>query len=634
MKRKAPAAASKVAGALEDLDAIVLQEERARAAAAAAAAKADAEAAAGAAAPTADVPPFIPNSTFTGARPGYYFGTGGKGTGYYLEPLSSEAPQALASQRQELDPEELLRQAEEAAAEKEDVLELLDGRGLRRLLLSFERKFKTNAQMRMKHSEQPERFMDSEVELATEIKRLFIIAGSPELYPELVNLGAVPTLLDLLRHENTDIAADAVDLIRELTDADAIEDAEEEAGALVECLLENNVLELLVQRLTSFDEANDDEANGVFNTLSIVENLAEMKPEVVETVTEKTKILRWLLSRLKPREFSSVKQSVSEILGILTQTSTKNQRLLGVQGGIDTMLTSVAPYRSRNPASHEEEEFMENSFDVLTSCLLVPENKQLFVEAEGVQLMLLILKRKKSTARAAALKTLDFAMTKYAPAVDQFVNFTDENGGLLGLKVLFSIFIGKTKLKKKGEGTIEKEVEERAVSLISSIFQGLSRGAKRDRVAAKFVESEFEKCDRLMEVFFRYNRAVAEAEEAAAERAQEEEEEVDEEELLLSRMDAGLFTLQQAALIVGFLWSIGDTGVRKRLLMLLHQKRRALSVVRDVLQDYHDNIGQAETEEFSKQKRRVMRLIDSMRRSCEDNGAGDTRKDDGRRDKR
>ena len=37
--------------------------------------------------------------------------------------------------------------------------------------------------------------------------------------------------------------------------------------------------------------------------------------------------------------------------------------------------------------------------------------------------------------------------------------------------------------------------------------------SRRDRVAAKFVENEFEKCDRLMEVYFRYEARVA-AEEA------------------------------------------------------------------------------------------------------------------------
>ena len=37
---------------------------------------------------------------------------------------------------------------------------------------------------------------------------------------------------------------------------------------------------------------------------------------------------------------------------------------------------------------------------------------------------------------------------------------------------------------------------------------------------------------------------------------------------------------------------------------------------RDALQDYHDNIGSGDSEEFSKQKRRVMRLVDAMRRSA------------------
>lgn len=37
--------------------------------------------------------------------------------------------------------------------------------------------------------------------------------------------------------------------------------------------------------------------------------------------------------------------------------------------------------------------------------------------------------------------------------------------------------------------------------------------SRRDRVAAKFVEAEFEKCDRLMEVYLRYEGRVA-AEEA------------------------------------------------------------------------------------------------------------------------
>lgn len=65
--------------------------------------------------------------------------------------------------------------------------------------------------------------------------------------------------------------------------------------------------------------------------------------------------------------------------------------------------------------------------------------------------------------------------------------------------------------RKKGEESTEQEEEEHTVSVISNLFQGLSRGSRRDRVAAKFVENEFEKCDRLMELYNRYlTKVVAE----------------------------------------------------------------------------------------------------------------------------
>ena len=64
---------------------------------------------------------------------------------------------------------------------------------------------------------------------------------------------------------------------------------------------------------------------------------------------------------------------------------------------------------------------------------------------------------------------------------------------------------------KKGEENTDQEEEEHTVSVISNLFQGLSRGSRRDRVAAKFVENEFEKCDRLMELYNRYlTKVVAE----------------------------------------------------------------------------------------------------------------------------
>ena len=61
------------------------------------------------------------------------------------------------------------------------------------------------------------------------------------------------------------------------------------------------------------------------------------------------------------------------------------------------------------------------------------------------------------------------------------------------------------------EGT-EDEEEACCVSIVCNLLLGLQRGSRRDRVAAKFVENEFEKCDRLMEIFTRRSARVAAAE--------------------------------------------------------------------------------------------------------------------------
>ena len=85
--------------------------------------------------------------------------------------------------------------------------------------------YKENLEMRMKYADQPEKFMESEVDLDEEVQRLLAVAASPELYPDFVRTGVVEHLMALLSHENTDIAADVLELFNQLTDADVIEDS-------------------------------------------------------------------------------------------------------------------------------------------------------------------------------------------------------------------------------------------------------------------------------------------------------------------------------------------------------------------------------------------------------------------------
>lgn len=70
----------------------------------------------------------------------------------------------------------------------------------------------------------------------------------------------------------------------------------------------------------------------------------------------------------------------------------------------------------RDPGTELEEEFVDNLFDVVCAALVDDRNKPQFVDSEGVELMLLMLKNKRY-ARAGALKTLDFACTQYVKLV-------------------------------------------------------------------------------------------------------------------------------------------------------------------------------------------------------------------------
>ncbi|WIA28620.1 hypothetical protein OEZ86_011157 [Tetradesmus obliquus] len=556
-----------------------------------------------------EVPQFLPAPRFLGPKQGYYFGTAEEGTGYYRDgdaPLEVEAAAVAGRQRQ--DPQELLRQAEEQADAAE--VQLLDEKSLRKMLNALDKRAKENLELRMKYADEPMRFIDNEVDLMSLIRGLAQVAADPNaLYPLLIDSTAVATLAGLLSHDNTDIAVEVMDLLQELTDSDEEQDNQAVAGALVDALAEANGLELLVERMAKLSEAVEEEAAAVNHGLAVIEHAVELRPALAESLLERGKLLKWLLGRIRVKASDSNKQYASEILSILVQGHEANQRRLGSSNGIDTLLVCLAGFKSREPADAEEQEFVENLFDTLCSCLLLPANRAAFVECEGVELMHLLLKGKKSS-RYGAIKAIDFATTRCPPACDRLV----EAGALAQL---FAIFMGRSKIKNsKGDASdrdVAKEVEERCVSIISNLFQGVTKNSRKERLAAKFVEAEFEKVDRLMELLFRYEASVRACEVRLAREAAELDEEVEPGELLLERLDAGLFTLQCAMVVVAALWSTGDAGLRRRLLACLHQKGQSLEMVRQYLLEFYFGIGDdGAPEEKQRQLQRLGQLLAAL----------------------
>jgi beta-catenin-like protein 1 len=108
---------------------------------------------------------------------------------------------------------------------------------------------------------------------------------------------------------------------------------------------------LLVQNLGRLEESNAEDADGVYGTLNVFENLVEFRPSLSITLCTKTGIIKFLLKRLKSKKFDSNKLYASELLSILLQD---NAALLGDVGGmdgVDELLQAAAHYRKRDPAS-------------------------------------------------------------------------------------------------------------------------------------------------------------------------------------------------------------------------------------------------------------------------------------------
>lgn len=84
------------------------------------------------------------------------------------------------------------------------------------------------------------------------------------------------------------------------------------------------------------------------------------------------------------------------------------------------------------------------------------------------------------------------------------------------------------------------------MSLVASLFGGILRGSRRERLLSKFVENECEKIDRLMELYIRYSDRVK-AETERLDQIEFDDLEMDEDEKYNRKLESGLYTLQAFA---------------------------------------------------------------------------------------
>ncbi|KAF9131506.1 hypothetical protein BGX30_013081 [Mortierella sp. GBA39] len=494
--------------------------------------------------------------------------------------------------------------------------ERFDLSAVRKMILKFEKSINKNQEMRVKYPDDPTKFMESEADLDEEIKRMMAMTQAPQHYPVLVELNTISSILSLLTHENPDIAIDAIELLKELTDEEVLsvglEEDQEVAGSegeagmkvFVHGLIDQGLLDLLVQNLGRLDEEETNDRQGVFNTLAVFENLTSIEVALAETIVSKSGLLPWMMKRLKVKAFDSNKQYCSELLAILLQSSSANRKKLGELGGIDDLLQLLAAYKRKDPKDDDEIEVLENLFDGLCSALAEKENKRLFLEGEGMELMVIMIKEKKM-ARIRSVKVLNYAMSTKAGTAN-CLRFVE----IMGLKTLFSIFSrnGIEKLKKAYKSFSEVEEEEHLIGIMASLVRNLPlESGHRLRVVRKFVEDDYAKLERLVDLREGYEARLKALDEKIEQENKELEltqEEIEEEEptRALQRLETGLYVMQQIDLIIAHLCAENldldeavergekESEMKLRVKTLLNRRGQSLDDIRENLRGYLDGL--------------------------------------------
>lgn len=484
--------------------------------------------------------------------------------------------------------------------QEETTGDVLDETGLRKMILLFEKRNLKNQEMRIKFPENPEKFMESEIDLHIAIDSLKAVATVPDLYPVLVDLNAIPSLLELLSHQNTDISVAIVDLLQELTDVDILHESLDGAEVLIESLRKQQICALLVQNLERLDETVKEESDGVFNTLSIFENLTEIYPELCKEAAEQG-LIQWILKRLKLKmPFDGNKLYCSEILSILIQNHSENRLLLGSLDGIDILLQQLAIYKRHDPTTSEEQEFMENLFNCMCSAMMTKENRDRFLKGEGLQLMNLMLREKKMS-RNGSLKVLDHALSGL-DGRENCNKFVD----ILGLRTIFPLFM-KTPKKGKNRSLGADEHEEHVASIIATMLRNC-KGGQRQRLLSKFTENDFEKVERLIELHLKYLDKV-ETVDAQIDAAGGVEQDADAN--YLKRLSAGLFTLQLIDYIILEV-SASSEPVKQKILQFLNMRKTSMKTIRQIMREYAGNLGEDDesTEWRAHEQQHIIQLID------------------------
>lgn len=281
-----------------------------------------------------------------------------------------------------------------------------------------------------------------------------------------------------------------------------------------------------------------------------------------------------------------------------------------------------------DPLTADEEEFVENLFNCLCSSLfLSKKNCQLFFQAEGIELMILILKEKRkkvssTDVRVSALKLLSHCFS-IDPHDGLLQSTCDKFVEIFGLRVLMPIYLKPSSIigqKRKRKQSLIDQVEEHSLSIILALLS-FCESDKKNRVLNKFVENNFVKTERLIELHFKYYERLNQCDNKIKVDGYNLNQPEMREMLFLRRFnDGGLFTLQlidQIMILIGTDQTVIENGndsrcnnlIKSHIMKLLNMHKTSssnvdhMNIIRNIVKEYAE-------EKSELERQRLINLIE------------------------
>lgn len=432
---------------------------------------------------------------------------------------------------------------------------------LRAGVLKLEKGLLENVQMRQKYSGDPQQFLQSELDLAEDIAEVQALMQDAGVQAVL-RLELVPTVVELLGHENVDVNALAVSFVHAMVTAEGEEVVSK--VALVEALTKHKVVQCMVSLYPRLIESGREDTLSL--SLIVFENGIDYVPRLASCLVTETDCMDLLISIIENQDSDTLHLHAAELLGILVQTAQETgSEMFARVHGVERCVRLLHQHISIQTEDFDLIEEVHYIGNAIVAALLFPPARGID-SPDAVFKQCVEMMRSGTFVRISSIRIIELLLVQNTANCTAFVNSS-------GLKGVFTAFMGKMKslIQKFGESCLD--LDEKILLTLNHLFMNLS-DTPYLRLLKKFSDHSFEKVDRLFELRDTFSESVA----AVAETSPEES--------YAKRIDAGLFNLQLVDTLIAFLATCGNKDMEARIDQTLHQHNITKASLRATLSEY------------------------------------------------